>query len=249
MTTNDPRPPAMLIAGDPSLDFLNSIGTPAGTVIEWLANGEDLLAWLQQAELVPTEAAATIRANCLSGELDAVAAQARALREWFRAFVLAHRGHSLGSDVLRELEPLNRILERDDAYGAIVARPVDATGQSTTSGLEWRTLRRWRTPDSLLLPIAHAMANFLTSEDLSRVKACERSPCTLFFLDRTRGQARRWCSMTLCGNRAKQARHRSRLKRQNRGSRQGDRTILTRLHSWRTVFAIWPLPRPRTSGV
>ena len=216
MTTDDTRPPAMFIAGDPSLDFLNSIGTPVDTVVEWLADGQDLMAWLEQAELVPLDAAATIRANCFPGELDAVAAQARALREWFRAFVLAHRGCSLGPDSLPELEPLNRILERDDAYGAIAVRFVDAPDQVTTSGLEWRTLRRWRTPDSLLLPIAHAIANFLTSEDLSRVKACQKSPCTLFFLDRTRGQARRWCSMTLCGNRAKQALYRARLKRQKR---------------------------------
>ena len=218
MSTNDTRPPAMFIAGDPSLDFLNSIGTPVETVVEWLADGEDLMAWLEQADLVPPKAAATIRANCFPGELDAVAAHARALREWFRGFILAHRGRSLGPDSLRELEPLNRILERDDAYGAIVAGPVDGTDQS--SGLEWRTLRRWRTPDSLLLPIAHAMANFITSEDLSRVKSCEKSPCTLFFLDRTRGQARRWCSMTLCGNRAKQALHRARLKRQKRPRRR-----------------------------
>lgn len=220
MTTNDTRPPAMFIAGDPSLDFLNSIGTPVDTVVEWLADGEDLMAWLAQAELLPPETAATIRANCIPGELDAVAAQVRALREWFRAFVLAHKGRSLGPDSLRELEPLNRILERDDAYGAIAVRSVDAPGRPT-SGLEWRTLRRWRTPDSLILPIAHAIANLLTSEDLSRVKACEGSPCTLFFLDRTRGQARRWCSMTLCGNRAKQALHRARLKRHKRTSHRG----------------------------
>jgi len=111
---------------------------------------------------------------------------------------------------------LNRIPECDDAYGAIVARPVDATDRSAPSGLEWRTLRRWRTPDSLLLPIAHAITGFLTSEDLTRVKSCERSPCTLFFLDRTGGQARRWCSMTLCGHRAKQALYRARRRRQKR---------------------------------
>jgi len=220
MTTNDTRPPAMFIAGDPGLDFLNSIGTPVDTVVEWLTDGEDLMAWLERAELVPPEAAATIRANCFPGDLDAVAVQARALREWFRAFIVAHRGHALGPDSLDELEPLNRILERDDAYRAIAIRPVDAPDQLTTSGLEWRTLRRWRRPDSLLLPIAHAIANLLTSEDLSRVKACEKSACTLFFLDRTRGQRRRWCSMTLCGNRAKQALHRSRVKRRKRPLRR-----------------------------
>jgi predicted RNA-binding Zn ribbon-like protein len=34
------------------------------------------------------------------------------------------------------------------------------------------------------------------------------------FVDRTRRRARRWCSMAICGNRAKQAAHRSRLKKQ-----------------------------------
>jgi predicted RNA-binding Zn ribbon-like protein len=214
----------MFIGGDPSLDFLNSIGTPADAVVEWLASGEDLLAWLQQADLVPADALARIRGNCFPGELDTVAAQARALREWFRAFIFKHRGHSLSADAVAELKPLNRILERDDAYGAIVARKAPAPDQSPASGLEWRTLRRWRTPDSLLLPIAHAIANFVTSEDLSRVKSCEKSPCTLFFLDRTRGQVRRWCSMTLCGNRAKQALYRSRLKRRKRSGIHAKKT-------------------------
>jgi hypothetical protein len=148
MTTNNARPAAMFIAGDTSLDFLNSIGTPVDTVVEWLADGEDLMAWLKQVELVPSQAAAAIRANCFPGELDAVETQARALREWFRAFVRAHRGHSLGPNALDELEPLNTILERDDAYGEIVATPPDSSGRSSAAGLQWRTLRRWRTPDS-----------------------------------------------------------------------------------------------------
>jgi hypothetical protein len=75
------RSPAMFIADDPGLDFLNSIGTPAGTVIEWLTNGEDLLSWLEQAKLIDSAAAAAIRANSFPGELDEVAAQARVLRE------------------------------------------------------------------------------------------------------------------------------------------------------------------------
>ena len=224
MATNDIRPPAMFIAGDSSLDFLNSIGTPVDKVVEWLPDGNDLVSWLEQAELVPREAAARIRANCFPGELDAVAAQARALREWFRSFVLAHRGRSLTRGALHDLGPLNKILERDDVYGTIVARPLDAGDRSVPSGLEWRTLRRWRSPDSLLLPIAHAIATLLTSEDFRRVKSCEKSPCTLFFLDRTRGQARRWCSMTLCGNRAKQALYRARLNRKKRSAHRHKKT-------------------------
>jgi predicted RNA-binding Zn ribbon-like protein len=32
------------------------------------------------------------------------------------------------------------------------------------------------------------------------------------FADHTRGRGRRWCSMAICGNRAKQAAYRSRAK-------------------------------------
>jgi predicted RNA-binding Zn ribbon-like protein len=43
------------------------------------------------------------------------------------------------------------------------------------------------------------------------VKACEAPACTLLFADHTRGHVRRWCSMAICGSRAKQAAHRNRL--------------------------------------
>jgi predicted RNA-binding Zn ribbon-like protein len=57
-----------------------------------------------------------------------------------------------------------------------------------------------------------AMAKFACEEDFANVKACEGHSCTLIFADHTRRRARRWCSMAICGNRAKQAAHRKRLK-------------------------------------
>jgi predicted RNA-binding Zn ribbon-like protein len=73
-------------------------------------------------------------------------------------------------------------------------------------------MRRWRSPESLLLPIGAALAKLVCDEDFAAVKACEGQACTLVFADRTRRRARRWCSMAICGNRAKQAAHRRRLK-------------------------------------
>jgi predicted RNA-binding Zn ribbon-like protein len=213
---SDNRPPPMFIADDLGLDFLNSIGTPVNTVIEWLANGEDLLTWLEQAKLIDPAQAAAIRVSSFPGELDEVAAQARALREWFRGFVLAHMGRPLTAKALDLLEPLNRVLERDEMYGAIVPRSAHPQNQRMPSGLEWRVLRRWSTPNALLLPIAQAMAHLVCSEDFSLVKGCEGKTCTLLFLDTTHGRARRWCSMTICGNRVKQAAHRQRSKRKSR---------------------------------
>jgi predicted RNA-binding Zn ribbon-like protein len=54
------------------------------------------------------------------------------------------------------------------------------------------------------------MAQVVVQEDFTQVKACEGAHCTLMFADHTRGRARRWCSMALCGNRAKQKEFRER---------------------------------------
>jgi predicted RNA-binding Zn ribbon-like protein len=226
LQVSDNRPPPMFIADDPGLDFLNSIGTPIDTVVEWITNGEDLLAWLEQAKLMDAPQAAPIRANSFPGELDEVAAQARALREWFRGFVLSHLGRPLTGKALKLLEPLNRVLERDQGYGAIAATSTHSQPNGAPSGLQWQRRRRWSTPNALLLPIAEAMAHLVCSEDFSLVKGCEGKVCTLLFLDRTHGRARRWCSMTVCGNRAKQAAHRQRSASKSKSPRKHRQRIV-----------------------
>jgi predicted RNA-binding Zn ribbon-like protein len=173
--------------------------------VDWIADGEGFLAWLQQANLAPPGAIKRLRSQAMPGEFDSVAAQVRSLREWFRTFVRGHKGRPLASDDLGELGPLNRLLERDEGFNQIVA---DKTGNA--NGMSVLAMRRWRSPDSLLLPIGVALAQFVCDEDFSNVKACEGSACTLMFADHTRGRARRWCSMGICGNRAKQAAHRQR---------------------------------------
>jgi len=197
--------PALFIGDAPGLDFLNSIATPVDIAVDWIADGEGLLDWLSQAKLVPEDVLTGVRADALPGELDKVADQARNLREWFRGFVRTHKGAPLAPEALTELEPLNRLLERDEAFGRIVFEQ---------GAPRLRSARRWRSPDSLLLPIGEALAHLVCGEDFTHVKACEGATCTLLFADRTRGHARRWCSMALCGNRAKQAAHRQRVKAQ-----------------------------------
>jgi len=200
--------PAIFIADSLGLDFLNSVATPVDTPVDWIENGEGLLNWLAQADLVPREALEAVKARAMPGELDKVADQARALREWFRGFVRAHMRRPLTRKALRELEPLNRLLERDETFKQLTTHHGDGYR------LELRTMRRWRSPESLLLPIGEAMAKLVCEEDFADVKACEGASCTLMFADHTRRKARRWCSMAICGNRAKQAAHRERLRSQ-----------------------------------
>ncbi|MEP6887846.1 MAG: ABATE domain-containing protein [Nitrospirales bacterium] len=201
--------PAIFVAGALALDFLNSLATPADVPVEWLASGEALVNWLGQAELVPDDALQALVFKAVPGELDAVAGQARALREWFRGFVHKYRGKALSHAALKKLEPLNRILFRDERFGQIVLNKSKTTdGESRT--FAWEEIRRWRSSESLLIPIAESMANLVCNEDFTYVKACQGHACTLLFIDRTRRRARRWCSMTVCGNRAKQAAFRTR---------------------------------------
>jgi len=203
------RPPPIFIADNLGLDFLNTIAVPVDTRVEWLTSGEDLLAWLKLTELVPGDALDALRRSAVPGELDAIAAQARALRDWFKRFVYKYMGKPLPPRALRQLQPLNQLLARDDEFGQIAVR--ERSGG--ISKLMWRSRRRWQSPESLLFPLARSLAELVCSEDFTNVKACEGPTCTLLFIDRTRGRARKWCSMAICGNRAKQAAHRRRAKR------------------------------------
>lgn len=205
---NEDRPPLMFLADATGLDYLNSVGTPTDHKVEWLGSGEDLLKWLEQAKLVPSDVLQKLRETAGPDELDAIAIQARSLREWFRKFVVAYKGKPIPAEAIQGLEPLNKLLARDERFGHIAANQ----GDGTEPKLFLESMRRWRLPEALLLPIAEAMAELICQEDFSHIKACEGPACSLLFLDKTRGHARRWCSMAVCGNRAKQAAHRTRTK-------------------------------------
>jgi predicted RNA-binding Zn ribbon-like protein len=201
------KSPAFFIADSLGLDFLNSIATPVDQPIDWLDSGAGLVAWLAQAELVPPQALNVLTKQATSSELDKVADQARTLREWFRGFVRKHMGRPLTPKAIRDLKPLNALLERDEMFNRVAAHQ-DGNGDH----LELQMARRWRSPESLLLPIGEALARCVCDEDFVSIRACEGHRCTLIFADHTRRRGRRWCSMAMCGNRAKQAAHRHRVK-------------------------------------
>ena len=139
-----PRPPANFIANSLGLDFLNSIATPVDQPIDWLDSGDGLVAWLAQAEPCSGGRAERVGEAATPGELDKVAGQARTLREWFRGFVRKHMGRPLTPTAMRELAPLNALLERDEMFVRVAAHRTDG------DRLELQTTRRWRSPKSLL---------------------------------------------------------------------------------------------------
>lgn len=206
------RPAPFFVGEHPALDYLNTVASPGGETIEWIASGRDLLDWLVRTGLVPAAVAKRLRRTAEDGELDRIARRGRELREWFRGFVRRHAGRPLTPAAVRELGRLNRLLARGATYRQLEATPAPGGAPPTLSGyaVRWRFERRWGAAETLFQPVAEAMGDLACRADFRYVRRCER--CTLWFLDVSRGHERRWCSMALCGNRAKAAAYRARAR-------------------------------------
>jgi predicted RNA-binding Zn ribbon-like protein len=210
---SSPLPPALFVAGLRGIDFLNSLAIPVDTVVDWIGDGKSYLDWMRQAGLLTPNDISIIKANFSVEELDHVSQRARELREWFRDFVKSHKGKPLSPKALHLLKPLNDLLGLDQIFWSIVPGP--GTPQDKSDGpspliFRLRPQRRWRTPESLLAPVAEEIAKVVCFADFSCVKACLGKGCILSFYDETRRRQRRWCSMAICGNRAKQEAYRKR---------------------------------------
>lgn len=75
---------------------------------------------------------------------------------------------------------------------------------------------RWQPATGRLTDLGHALAlqaeALLGGPGLDRIRRCGGPGCGWFFLDRSRGGTRRWCSSGDCGNRDRARRHYARTK-------------------------------------
>lgn len=203
-------PPPMQVGDHLALDFLNSIAAPRGTSVEWLGSGYNLLMWLTDAGALSATSAERLASFEPSSRLDEVAIEAVALREFFRDLVARTKAGGRKAISVENVKRLNAILERDSKFDQI---EYGRDGQRFLLVTD----RPWREPAEVLMLIAAAMADFICNIDLDLVRKCEAPECTLWFLDRTKGHRRRWCSQAVCGNRAKAAAHRQRRRAAGEG--------------------------------
>ena len=152
-----------------AVDFLNSGITASGAPKERLGNGEDLLSWLKGYGLICGNVASRLRSGTLPGELDIVTAQARDLRAWFRKILTDLVGRPPSPEDLEVLAPIVDLLGRDELYLYIGPQNY-AESEIGKPTLQLTRRRRWRTPDSLLLPLAEVMARLITSEAFARLR-------------------------------------------------------------------------------
>lgn len=199
------RAPAFLFVGNhPALDLLNTtpvLGDGDGPV-DLLGTYDDLVRWIGGAGIGPRNDASELqraakRARGAQG--NSVLREVKRLREALRSVLT---WASAGRDVRRgAAQTINASLRRDRGYVAL-------RGPAGHAGF----VRQWRRERDdpaarIIAPIARSILSLLTEADLTRVRKCESPACVLWFLDTSKNGRRRWCSMGLCGNRAKVAAH------------------------------------------
>jgi len=183
----------------PALDFVNTLDErPLPQPIERLTDYAALVRFAELTGLVTPKQAGRLRKR--SGPaLQKLAQDARMLREeLFALLTAAHRRTKLPP---RALRGLTAAISRAHA-----ARVLAGSHGPGITGYDWAS------PDAADLPLhacALAIADLLTGEDRKRIRKCGASDCAVYFIDRSKGHRRHWCSMANCGNREKQRRWRA----------------------------------------
>lgn len=184
------EPSLRFIGGRLALDFVNLI--PLRDESSW----DQLVGFLESARIVTPERGGELLAlngsNPQAAESLLRKAQrlATALRRALEAVLHRQR-------VLREwIEPINDLLRITEGHDELVATDGDWEIQfvASESGLEW-----------LLAAVARSAAEIIAEGPRARLRRCANPKCGLFFYDTSRTHRRRWCSMTVCGNRHKVA--------------------------------------------
>lgn len=184
------EPTLRFIGGRLALDFVNIV--PRNNELSW----EQLIAFLESGRIVTPERGAELLAlngcdpQAAASLLRKAQRLAAALRLTFAAVLHKQR-------VAREwVEPINEVLRITEGHDELVASDLDWEIQFVASedGLEW-----------LLAAVARSAAEIIAEGPRARLRLCANPRCGLFFYDTSRTHRRRWCSMTVCGNRHKVA--------------------------------------------
>jgi predicted RNA-binding Zn ribbon-like protein len=189
---NDWRDGFLFVGNHLLLDFINTRPIMDGEAVELLPDGSALARWLGAAGLVDKRESARLTRRWSAPEFAAGLQELREFRERVRETVLRiEHGDQVSPGVLKNLNEL--LVDYPDLEQ--VAQVEGAFARSRRFAPEF--------PEHAFAPLADAFADLLTATPLSRIRKC--NSCVLHFYDTSKKGTRVWCSMNLCGNRAKVA--------------------------------------------
>ncbi|WP_330184249.1 ABATE domain-containing protein [Nocardia sp. NBC_01503] len=171
------------VSGNLALDFIGTVKSRRDRFEDTLETPADLDAWAIEANLLDTAP------HTDATELE----RSTRLREatWRMALAVI-AGETIAA--------ADRRLVNEIALGALPGVELTADGDVQRSG----------TGESVLAAIARSAIELIGGADRNRVRECGREDCTRLYVDTSRAGSRRWCDMTICGNRAKSAAFRAR---------------------------------------
>lgn len=182
-----------LLGGDLALDFVNSVEDRAAPhADDTLRAPDDLRRWGARLGLVSDDTTA--------GAPDAEAAELAA------AVALREALHDLLEATVERRQPPR------EATRLLAATLAEAHAAGTLRAAAGRLGWHWspRALATVRFAVAAAAVELLSGPAADRVRRCANDACGWFFLDATKNAARRWCSMRVCGTRAKNVRRAAR---------------------------------------
>ena len=178
-----------LDGGELCLDFANTIhDRKAEEQRDYLGSIGDLVGWLEYSGGIPKSRAAVLR-NRTSTQPEAAA------RIYRRGIQLREAIFGVFSSLAERKEPKPEDLELLNKCVEDALRARVLTHKGGSINVVWKDDS---SPDTILGLIALSAFNLATGERLSSVKLCPR--CNWLFLDKSKNQRRRWCSMETCGS-------------------------------------------------
>ena len=187
-------------SGNLVLDFANTAEFHASDhPDEMLESYADLVSWAAEAGLLSQSEKQELLARAKQNPNDATKAFVKALE-------LRELIYRIFSAIAGDEPPDQAVLSK---FNQTLAKSLVKTQISTNEqGFTWSWQNKGKSFDSMTWPIARATANLLVSEDIHQVGECaDDRGCGFLFIDTSRNHSRRWCSMEICGNRAKAQRH------------------------------------------
>ena len=189
-SVSDTLIPPGLIGGRLSIDFVNEL-LPSSN-FSW----EELLHFLLLAKIISSERSAQLLALPQSDPQSAGALLAKAQR------LHAALGEVFGALLRKEallrdwIEAVNEVLRITEGHDELLQQNGKWSLEfvAREGGLDW-----------LLAAIARSAAELVSEGASARLRVCSNPSCGLLFYDNSRTRRRRWCSMSLCGNRHKVA--------------------------------------------
>lgn len=175
-----------------ALDFINTLDLDDGQLVEHFVEPADAASWLREHGLIHDAEAR----GWAPADLERTRAVRAALKDVVDSIVLEREPAAGSLRLVNEVLDLRprQALEVEDGRLRIGHRHVASPASEA------------------LVPITEAIVEEVASGRPDRFRICANDRCRWTFFDASPTGRRRWCDMATCGNRAKAARHRARVR-------------------------------------